>query len=247
MNAGAETGRWPVPTDAPGYVAALEQMLGAHWAGLAHRVMPDATDARVIARGDLDRAQTLADCLDRFARAHPDTDLKALASLWTQWYAATTWPALAAGAVLLGVGPRLDEDEAGIVLDDDARPVGVRIGGVAVVETAEFLETLARRQAQPVMAAAAATGLSPRVPWSNAINVLGWMLDQLRAFADERRLESAFGVLARPYWSDGTPNPLAAGGDCATGRPARRVCCLRYRLQDFDYCGDCPIPESNRR
>ena len=236
--------RRSVPADGPAYAAALAAELDGHWPGLAARVSAADGDGRTLEPDDLGRPEALADCLARFARAHPDTDERALASLWIQWYAATTWPALAAGAVVLGVGP--PPDQAAIVLDEEARPVGVRVRAVEPVEPGMFLEALARRQAGPLMAAAAATGLSPRVPWSNAINVLGWMLDHLRAVAGEARLAPAFDVLARPRWGDGTPNPLAGGGACGGGRPARRVCCLRYRLQGFDYCGDCPIPPARR-
>jgi len=226
------------------YVAALEDVLGTHWPGVAQWVTTQREGVRELKHGDLLRPDRIASQIARFVHAHPDADDKALASLWTQWYAATTWPALVAGAVLLGSGPRLADTV--ILLDNDARPAGLRIASVTPVGVEDFLESLTREQARPLMAAAAATGVSPRVPWSNAINVLGWMLDQLRCVTSEARLAHGFAVLDRPVWPDGTTNPLAAPGGSATGRPARRVCCLRYRLQGFDYCGDCPIPIRSR-
>jgi len=77
----------------------------------------------------------------------------------------------------------------------------------------------------------------------NVANVFGWMLGELGAIADGATLAPGYALLASPRLSDGAANPLflGTGVNTATGRPERRVCCLRYRLDGFGYCRDCPV------
>ena len=188
---------------------------------------------------------TLAARLALFRQAHPGEDGRALAALWTQWYLATALPPLVAAAVLLEAAPALEPRRTAMLFDRRGRPVGLRIGGhVGRVAAGAGLEHLARRHAGPLLEAVAeVSGLSPRVPWSNAAAVIAWTLEELAATSPARRLLPARRALTSSRWPDGTRNPLAAtrAGVAPGGVGRRRTCCLRYRLRGFDYCADCPV------
>ncbi len=181
----------------------------------------------------------------------PGEDLRGVGSLWVQWYAVTVWPPLVTAILLQGTAPWLASRETELLVDEDGCPSGLRIApGVQSGDPATLLDELTHDHAAPLIdTIAGATATAPRVPWSNVANVLGWMLGELGAIADEATLAPGYELLTRRRGSDGHPNPLYTGAACmaATGRPARRVCCLRYRLSGFGYCGDCPITCSGKR
>ncbi len=223
----------------------LNRLLSANWPFFADRIVTDPGDRRVVSLERLTDEAALAPCLAQFATAQGESDRRGVVSLWTQWYAVSVWPALVASAVVLGRVPPLTGARTGLLVDDQGCPVGLLVGpGSDEMTPAAALERLARDQAAPLMRASAAWGrVAPRVPWSNCANVLGWFLSELAAVADSEALASAYRVLGEGVWPDGSVNPLGIGATCAaqTGRPPRRVCCLRYRLAQCGYCGDCPI------
>lgn len=228
----------------------LNALLHERWPFCTGRIVHQAGAGDAVPLIGPDADQALVAAFEHYCRSMPGEDRRGLGSLWAQWYAVTVWPPLVAGILLRGVAPRLDAPETALVLDDDGCPVGLRIApGNRSGEPATLLDTLACEHARPLLGAIAeATGTAPRVPWSNVANVLGWMLGELGAVADAPTLAPGYALLGRQRLADGRPNPLYTGADCvpATGRPPRRVCCLRYRLSGFGYCGDCPIPECGR-
>jgi ferric iron reductase protein FhuF len=227
--------------------ARLDALLGERWPFFGGRIAATAGAYEALplpAPGDAEGGAALAARFERYCQAQPGGDLRGLGSLWVQWYAVSVWPPLIAAALLWREGPCLDGAPA-LLLDASACPVGLQIAPEAARgEPTELLEKLARHQAGPLCAAVArGTRMAPRVPWSNVANVFSWMLGELGAIADGATLAPGYALLASPRFSDGAANPLflGTGANAATGRPERRVCCLRYRLDGFGYCSDCPV------
>ncbi|MEX0607496.1 MAG: siderophore-iron reductase FhuF [Halofilum sp. (in: g-proteobacteria)] len=182
--------------------------------------------------------------LGAFARQYPAQDARGVASLWGQWYAVTVWPPLVTAILLCEAAPELRAAHTALVLDDEAKPAGLALPAFATTgDPGHSLERLARLHTAPLMdAVAGAAGMAQRVLWSNVANVFGWFLDELEAVAAPHVLEPGRRLLTRGCWPDGTRNPLhIPGARPEPPRPERRVCCLRYRLDGFGYCGDCPI------
>lgn len=233
------------PATSDSLVDELNRVLATHWPFFARRVVTAPQHDRVVALAHLADEQVLARLLDDFAAAQGESDRRGVVSLWTQWYAVAVWPAFVASAVMLGRVPPLAGEATGLLVDDSGCPAGLIVGsGANEMAPAAALERLARDQAEPLLRTAACWGgVAPRVPWSNCANVLGWFLSELGPVAAPEALASAYRVMGDRAWPDGTVNPIGIGDACAeaTGRPPRRVCCLRYRLAQCGYCSDCPI------
>ncbi|MFW5970013.1 MAG: siderophore-iron reductase FhuF [Halofilum sp. (in: g-proteobacteria)] len=223
---------------------ALNGLLHERWAFFHDRIVHRAATDGAVPLADPDASDALNACFERWCRGMPGEDRRGLGSLWAQWYAVTVWPPLVTGILLLGTAPRLTSRDTRLLVDADGCPSGLRIAtDVRIDDPAALFDRLIHHAEPLIDTIATATATAPRVPWSNVANVTGWMLGELHAVADDATLAPGYDLLARRQRPDGCPNPLYTGA-ChapATGRPARRVCCLRYRLTGFDYCGDCPI------
>lgn len=228
----------------------LNALLRERWPFCTDRIVHQEGTSHAIPLIGPDARQALVAAFEQYCRTMPGEDLRGLGSLWAQWYAVTVWPPLVTGILLRGAAPRLDAADTALLVDEDGCPSGLRIAATQRAgDPAALLDMLAHGHTRPLLAVVSdATATAPRVPWSNVANVFGWMLGELAAIADATALAPGYALLAQRRLADGRPNPLYTGADCvpATGRPPRRVCCLRYRLSGFGYCGDCPIPECGR-
>lgn len=224
---------------------ALHALLQERWPFCRDRILHDACAGDTVPLTGPEAGRAVCDCFDRWCGGMQDEDRRGLGSLWTQWYAVTVWPPLVAGILMLRRAPRFERRETRLLVDEDGCPSGLGIAPeVQSGDPATLLGMLVDEHAARVIdTVAEATATAPRVPWSNVANVLGWMLAELGTIADEATLAPGYELLTRRHRPDGRPNPLYLGASrvAAPGRPARRVCCLRYRLTGFDYCGDCPI------
>jgi len=230
------------------WVKQLDAIVACHAPELRGRVTVSA-DSNHIALSRLADRSVFDEALAVFSRRHPAGDRRAVVSLFTQWYAATCWPPLIVALVLLGRLPA--PTSAALRLDDDGTPVGLIVQGeIEAKEVHAGLERLVHEHATPlVVNAALAARLSPRVPWSNVANVLGWTLERLEGLAPMHRLEEARGFFEYQRLEDGSVNPLWINDPPdwrRDGRPPRKTCCLRYRLDAVPYCSDCPVPEGRR-
>lgn len=222
----------------------LNGLLRERWPFFSDRIVHRALVGQAIPLTGPGASDGLGACFERWCRTMPGEDPRGLGSLWTQWYAVTVWPPLITGIVLRGKAPELTPRDTQLLVDEDGCPSGLRVAtGVRVDDPATLFDGLVQHATPLIDTIATATATAPRVPWSNVANVTGWMLGELRTLADEVALAPGYELLGRRQKPDGRPNPLYTGACAAsvTGRPARRVCCLRYRLTGFDYCGDCPI------
>lgn len=226
------------------FAGRLDAVLAELLPDLRGRITPVDPEASGIRLAELGSQPAAARAIDAFAGQFPGGDRRAVGSLLVQWYAATTWPALAAGIVVLGRLPYADR--CLVRLDHRATPVGLMVDGAGkAVEVESGLERLALEHGRDFFdAVAAATCVSPRVPWSNAVNILGWTLQALARQWTTPALVRARAFLERRRLDDGNINPLWVRQQVPWddgGRPDRRTCCLRYRLDGIDYCSDCPL------
>lgn len=223
---------------------AVDEFVGERWPFMQGRLRSTATQGAIPLTA-LQCSREAMQWLDRFAEQYPDQDLRGIASLWAQWYLVSVWPPLMAAVLALERSPELDSAHTALLVDAGARPEGLALRSFPVREesTSTALERLVREHAAPMLeAVAVGCGVAPRVLWSNAANVFGWYIDELEPIAGAPAVEPGRHLLMRPRWSDGTRNPLyMPNAQVAPPRAARRVCCLRYRLEGFGYCPDCPI------
>lgn len=186
----------------------------------------------------------------RFAMLYPDSDRRALVSMWSQWhFGALVIPATL--AILLGdrdLPLELDRiaivpQEAGltsaIVIPDEGVP---RRGG------GDPFARLFEGHVAPLVAQLSGQfRVSPRLLWANAAAVFEWTLQQLPAgSADPQALVAARRRLARRLEPSGQRNPMheAVRYPVEQGEPVRRrkLCCLRYLLAGVADCGSlCPL------
>ncbi len=185
-----------------------------------------------------------------FATLYPDSDGRALVSMWSQWhFGALIIPATV--AILLGdrdLPLELDRiaivpQEAGltsaIVIPDEGTP---RCAG------GDPFARLFEGHVAPLVALL--TGqfrVSPRLLWANAAAIFEWTLQQLPAdLADPQALAAAHLRLERRLEPSGQRNPMreAVRYPVEQGEPVRRrkLCCLRYLLAGVADCGSlCPL------
>lgn len=186
----------------------------------------------------------------RFATLYPDSDRRALVSMWSQWhFGALVIPATV--AILLGdrdLPLELDRialvpQEAGltsaIVIADEGTPRGADSDPFARLfegHVAPLVDLLVRQ-----------FRVSPRLLWVNAAQIFEWTLLQVPTrLADPRALAAAHLRLQRRLEPSGQRNPMyeAVRYPVEQSKPVRRrkLCCLRYLLAGVADCGSlCPL------
>ncbi|SIQ94440.1 ferric iron reductase protein FhuF [Rhizobium sp. RU35A] len=205
---------------------------------------------------ELTEPATLDRLLDRFASPLPaGTDRRAIASLWSLYYASS----LMIGASLAFLELRrilpLSLGEASLLMDrQSGGPRGFLLPHLGHVdETANVFAGLApaiRDNLDPLFAAIARhTGLGRKTLWNNASAYLSWAAYEAGRHAGETLAAEGRLLTESPTWPDGWKNPLARLIRVEldeTGAYAghRRICCLRYAIPTIGGCGAiCPVKE----
>lgn len=212
-------------------------------------------DRPFVPAADLVDPSRLDGVLDRLGTSYAGGDPRAVASLWTQWYAGTlVVPSVAAGLLLERVLP-LGLGDVDVALEEDrGHPVAFRLphGGRRDAGADPFrrFEPLVRRHLAPLVERVAShVGLSEGVLWGNAGRYLQWILDEIESLeGGESPAATGRRLLEVPAWPDGWENRLhgSVGYVEADGSRVarRRVCCLRFLLPGMEGCGSlCPLPE----
>ncbi|GEM_PF-5866843 len=230
----------------PGFVddawAHLASLVPEMQGTLVHTGDAEETLLAPVADGDLQTALTT------YTNTYPEADKRALISLWAQRYLQVTWIPLAIGAfgglsLPAPCAVRLRVDAFG-------RPIGIAVGAGEHYQerTVEAqLAALTRDHTAPIIDGLADVGgFSPRVAWNAVGAIHAWLVERVSQSDAGLAIAPALHLLADAVLTDGTANPIYT----TRRRQApygRRVCCLRYRLDGLDYCGDCPIPSAGRR
>jgi len=211
---------------------------GLTMATVAEPPAVEVVDGRRLA----DDGVLLARLVDRFACAYPGAR-RAQAALWLHLYACAVMPPAAATTRILGVTPDWRLDNLAVHLDASGAPVAVALRKAADLGAAEGLARLIEGNIAPLATALRrAAGLSPTVSWGVAGGVYAWARDRVgsdgpapraAALRDADRLAAVAAPLARAVLDE-----RVSGHD---GVRWRRTCCLRYALDGFATCVNCPL------
>lgn len=186
----------------------------------------------------------------RFATLYPQSDRRALVSMWSQWhFGALVIPATVAILTCdrdlpleldrIAIVPQEAGLTSAIVIPDEGAP---RCAG-----DDPFARLFEGHVAPLVTQLAGQFRVSPRLLWANAAAIFEWTLQQMPVeLADARALAAARLRLERRLEPSGQRNPMcdAVRYPMEQGDPVRRrkLCCLRYLLADVADCGSlCPL------
>lgn len=256
----------PAPTAVPD-LTALPDHLREPLGPLAEAVLPQlrtivAPNGRLEPCRDLLKPDRLAEILDTYGRRWPEGDRRAVASDWSKGYLRVLVPVVILPA-LCGLAVAGGADDLAMAVDDRACPAGLAarpVAGAGAVPAGPMTacDRLIDAHLAPLAwAVAEASGLAPRVVWSNAGNLIAFLLREARhspALGD-----SAAGLEARmlaPRLRHGARNPLfqpvrleavpLAPNDGSRTMAVRRICCLRDSLGEA-LCTSCPrLPPEER-
>ncbi|MCA1788332.1 MAG: siderophore-iron reductase FhuF [Thioalkalivibrio sp.] len=192
--------------------------------------------------------------LERFAPTYPGDDRRAIASQWSKWlFHAWLSPTIAL-LVFDGHLPTGQPDDWGICFDSGGRAERLWLRSTLAQQSRQPLDAALREMESGVLAAVVSTlarhsGASVNVFWSNAGNLVEHVLSRLADYPVARpdRVEQALAFLDMPRHEDGVRNRLyrpvvyrVVEGETEPRR-LRRACCIRYRLEECNYCENCPL------
>lgn len=198
-------------------------------------------------------ASVFSDLLARFAIQYEGDDLKAIASLWSKWhFANVAAPALAANLLLTRELP-LALDEIAIITNEEGRTTqlvllheGKPLGSLDAFT--RFEQLLQGHIAPLIDRLAGISGASPKVFWSNFGNYFEYFSHATaeHPMALSGLAEEPLRLIKHRAYPDGRRNPLFMpvrylADENEKRCRTRRLCCLRYRLPEFSYCGNCPL------
>ncbi len=197
---------------------------------------------------------TLEALLARFGARYGTGDRRAVASLWSKWHlSAVTAHGLAAN-LLLGRDLPLGLDDLHLEISAEGRTSGLvlRHAGRPLTELAHdscFATLLDGHLTPLIEALARATGAAPRVFWSNAGNYFEHFAQALaeHPLATPEVTAPARQLLESRTLPDGRRNPLyrpvryVEANETGSPRRVRRLCCLRYLIDELGVCGNCPL------
>lgn len=215
-------------------------------------------DVPTIAASALLDREKLEEALGPFMATYGEgADRKAAASIWSKYlFSSVSIPTLVANLLLgqalpVGLGQvRLELGEKG----QTAR-IWLPHGGVKLPSKApeiRFSRLFDDLCAPLIETLAAASGLSPKVFWSNLghyVEFVGNTCSQHPDFSGAG--EPLLRYLDARTLPDGRRNPLyqpvrylELGGEAP--KRVRRLCCVKYRLPGEPLCGGCPLKPENR-
>lgn len=199
----------------------------------------------------------LGEVVGRFAALHPGCDRRPVVSMWFQIYVAALLPPLVAADRFAGVALPVGLDEVRVLLGEDGICTGfVLLPGGPVRGDAfhRFAPVLFDHVEPLIEALAVGMRISRRLLWANvadSLHAIAAVAEHLPGAVPEAAADIDRLLTAR-LWPDGRRNPLAGHTrylptDHEHRERARRVCCLRHMLPDFETCPACPAPEEPPR
>ncbi|MDX1465541.1 MAG: siderophore-iron reductase FhuF [Halomonas sp.] len=196
----------------------------------------------------------LAELLDRFGTRYGQGDRRAVASLWSKWhFSALAAHGLAANLLLerdlplglhdLHLAQSADGQTTGLELRHAGHPLS-ELGTLS-----RFTTLLDGHLTPLVEALAMATGASARVFWSNAGNYFEHFAGVLarHPMAGPDVDAPAQALMGSRMLPDGRRNPLYRPVRYVTPETPeapsriRRLCCIRYLIDELGYCTNCPL------
>lgn len=199
-------------------------------------------------------AEYLDNILGRLGTAYPNSDPRGLVSIWSKHYFIKLIPPVVAASLILNQRLPLHLDQVQLILSDDVLPAAFKLPDAgqrwmpSPDDAFERFDELLDHHLRPFIEALARhVRLSPKVLWSNAGNYFEWLLGVLATAMPHADLTHGHQLLNAPLLPGGRRNPLyqpvrylkVEGQD--EPKRQRRVCCIRYRVNGLDYCGNCPL------
>jgi ferric iron reductase protein FhuF len=242
--------------DSPEYVDLSDYMDGLFHgpaAHLAEHFVIRRNTAGSISCTELTDPGSLKKLLDAYANTRfPGNDLRSVVSFWSQWYFGFLLPPLLllASAAQSQVPSSLSS--LCLTLNKNGRPERFELTDPIVPQAPDGSSAFERLMpliddhlAPLVFSLAARSGVSAKVFWMNAAIVLDYTQDVLLNGKGIDLKE----ITSSPLKPDGQRNPLFSpyrpSGSEATR--TRRICCLRYRLDDVARCLDCSLKPASGR
>ncbi|OCC00560.1 siderophore-iron reductase FhuF [Labrys sp. WJW] len=191
----------------------------------------------------------LTPLLVRFAGNYQKPEPIAVATLWSKWHFSILIPPVLAANIIADWGLPIGIGEIGVIPSEDGRTAALRLphAGSRLTPSSvrERFAALVDGHLVPMVAAISrASALPQKVLWSNAGTIVEHSLGELEAFLDTGHagIVQARTLLATRRWDDGTSNPLFEPVRYSAERGRRRrICCLRYRMDDLKLCKTCPL------
>ncbi|MCG6657774.1 siderophore-iron reductase FhuF [Halomonas campisalis] len=197
--------------------------------------------------------------LERFGARYDHGDRRAVASLWSKWHFSALIAHGLAANLLLERDLPLGLDELHLVQSPEGQTTGLVLRHVGrplagLDPHARFATLLDDHLTPLVEALAATTGASAKVFWSNAGNYFEHFAGALanHPMAAPDVAEPARALMESRTLPDGRRNPLYhpvryVEGEGDGTRRVRRLCCIRYLIDELGVCGNCPLRRDDRQ
>lgn len=218
------------------------------------RITTTAPGADTLSARKLLDPPRLTALLDRFGTRYRHGDRRAIASLWSKWHFSTLFVHSLATNLLFERDLPLGLHELHLIQSSDGQTAGLELAHagkpLADLDPVSRFTTLLDHHLTPLIQALAdTTGASPKVFWSNAGNYFEYFANALthHPMAAPDTGAPARALMACRTLPDGRRNPLFQPVRYVTptppDRPARvrRMCCIRYLIDDLGYCANCPL------
>ncbi|WP_447928197.1 siderophore-iron reductase FhuF [Vreelandella sp. EE27] len=195
----------------------------------------------------------------QYAAQFPGGDRRAIVSLWSKWLFSTLTVPTVVSHLLLDRALPVSLDEAYVLLNAQGCAQGLWLaqGGEPVTThdpAKRFAALIDGHWAPLIERLSALSGAAPRVFWSNAGGYLDYYVNLLaeHPFVRPGALKDARALL-ESRTLDGQRNPLYQPVKSFTPKGSdevkqvRKLCCLRYLLDEFEVCSNCPLEGCDRR
>lgn len=198
----------------------------------------------------------LDELLERFAAQYQGDDLKAVASLWSKWHFSAMAAHTLASNLLLERDLPVALDQMGLYLSDSGQTTGIALPHegtpLGSLDAFERFERLLQGHVAPLVdMLGCVSGASPKVFWSNFGNYFEYFAKAAvhHPMASPGLGDEALRLIDHRVYPDGRRNPLFMPvrylpDEHGETQRTRRLCCLRYRLEDFGCCGNCPLDDA---
>ncbi|MGV3551525.1 siderophore-iron reductase FhuF [Rhizobium sp.] len=207
---------------------------------------------------DLANPGIFAGLMDRFATLYPNSDRRAVVSMWTLHY----FSGLSIAMAVLGLEMKLlvpnALDQINLCMDPEtAAPqafqlpdLGHRVEGLGF---AGALAPLLLHHVEPLIAAISHNErLGRRMLWTNVAAYLDWIVGEIGRGSDRANASEQAVLYRQEIWPGGVRNPLfglirSEKDEAGEIHGCRKVCCLRYSLPGVGGCGfSCPLPQGRQ-
>jgi ferric iron reductase protein FhuF len=208
---------------------------------------PDDDAARIPLTSLSDHRDAMLAAMTALYGGDAELHARALLSQWSKYYFGLAAPAGVAAARLLGRPLDMSPERTFVVLKQ-GMPAALHFDADALqavdADPARRYASLVAHLDSVIGTIAGMAKIAPRVLWSNAGNLLDYLLANCPSIFDDAGIDAGW------LFRSGDANPLRTPLRDATPRSpllpnpfrARRVCCVRYEIPgETQLCASCPL------